>query len=182
MENRNYNESYYQVQINNGTLTGSDIIDQHITQVSVTNGMIALWTIGSALNALYDLTILTIAGCECKGRTNNKLRSYSILFLVVMAVTISTLAVLIRATVSSNQQQAKIAQTFNLSYQPNAEAYRFLISYSVELVMSLFVWYPIVGCLLFSGILGCQKLPIIGGRQAQINKLQEERSRTTSKD
>ena len=41
---------------------------------------------------------------------------------------------------------------------------RFLLGYVMEFAMALLVYYPIGSLVLFSGILGCGRLPILGGR------------------
>lgn len=56
----------------------------------------------------------------------------------------------------------------DLSHAKNPQAYRFLISYAVELALALFVYYPLFATLLFSGILGCGRVPILGGRPYEV--------------
>ena len=47
----------------------------------------------------------------------------------------------------------------------NASQFTFLLTYLVEMVLALFVYYPIGGTMLFSGILACGfKIPLLGGR------------------
>lgn len=176
-----YDATYYSVQLNQ-TVTGNDVIDSQLTQVNVTNGMIVLWTLGAALNALYDLTIWTIASCQCLSKNSqdpnkNRLRLYLVLFLILAIVTGSTLAVLVRATYESNQQTETVATSLELRYTANAESYRFLLAYFVELALSLLVWNFVVGFVLFSGVLGCwcqRQLPVLGGRPYEIRMLEEQ--------
>ena len=42
--------------------------------------------------------------------------------------------------------------------------FSFLISYAIECILSFFIFDPIIACVLFSGVLGCFRLPILGGR------------------
>ena len=46
--------------------------------------------------------------------------------------------------------------------------YKYLISYATELVLALFVYYPLIGTVLFTGILGCGNVPILGGRPYEV--------------
>jgi len=175
--------SYLTLQTGEGT--GIDYIDQNLflTQIEVTNGMIALWIFGGICNAFYHLTIRTVASCSCVGGGATasgkekgaggagRLRTYLVMFLVLIIVTGSTLGVLVRAAHESNQQNEEIANKLRISYTPNAESYRFVLAYFVELAFSLLLWNPIVGVLLFSGWLGCTRLPVLGGRPAELKAL-----------
>jgi hypothetical protein len=38
----------------------------------------------------------------------------------------------------------------------------------VELVLALFVYYPLVGTILFSGVVVCGKIPVLGGRPYEV--------------
>jgi hypothetical protein len=185
LEDQDFDESYYEFALNQ-TVTGNSMVDESLTQVNVTSGMIALWTVGSAMNALYDMTIWTIASCQCFNKGGKleggaRLRSYLIIGIILIVVTGSTLAVLVRATYDANKNQAEMASKLEISYTPNAESYRFLIAYSAELVFSLFVWHPIIGCLLFTGVLGCKKVPVLGGRPAEMKTLECKQQRESLK-
>ena len=47
--------------------------------------------------------------------------------------------------------------------------FQFVAAYLVEMVLSLFVYYPIGGTILFSGILSCGcKIPLLGGRPYEV--------------
>ena len=53
-----------------------------------------------------------------------------------------------------------------------------LINIVIELVVAWVVWFPLVATLLFSGILGCFRVPILGGRRQELYSLrQKERQR-----
>ena len=176
IDNSKYDATYYSASYNH-TLTGNQAIDSQLTQITVTNGMIVLWTVGGVMNAMYDVTIWTIASCKCfRSGTPGKdrLRFYILMLILLTVVTGSTLAVLVRATFDSNQQTAEVANKLELKYTPNAESYRFLISYAVEVALSLLVWYFLVGFVMFTGVLGCGgKVPILGGRPYELKKLDE---------
>lgn len=48
--------------------------------------------------------------------------------------------------------------------------FTFLVGYALELVVALFVFYFITSTVFFSGILGCGRLPVLGGRPYEIRK------------
>jgi hypothetical protein len=48
--------------------------------------------------------------------------------------------------------------------------YAFLVSYCIELVLSYTIFYPIIGTILFSGILTCGRYPVLGGRPYEIRQ------------
>ena len=49
-----------------------------------------------------------------------------------------------------------------------AQEFNFLVGYLVEMVLALFIYYPLGGTILFSGILGCGCIPLLGGRPAEV--------------
>jgi len=57
------------------------------------------------------------------------------------------------------------------------EDFSFLKAYCIEFAVSLFLYYPLLDTVLFSGILGCYRLPILGGRPYEVRK--EEKKRIT---
>ncbi|GKY99184.1 hypothetical protein MPSEU_000873800 [Mayamaea pseudoterrestris] len=180
IDNSKYDASYYSIQTNH-TVTGFTNIDSQLTQINVTNGMIVLWTLGGVLNAFYDALIWTLASCKCFGKNeggNDRIRFYVIMLIVLVVVTGSTLIVLVRATLESNQQTEEVATKLEIKYTPNAESYRFLVSYAVEVALSLSFWYFVIGFVLFTGVLGCFKYPILGGRPYEMKALEQERLQT----
>lgn len=48
--------------------------------------------------------------------------------------------------------------------------FAFLVGYALELVVALFVFYFITSTVFFSGLLGCGRIPILGGRPYEIWK------------
>ena len=44
----------------------------------------------------------------------------------------------------------------------------FVWSYMIEMILSLFIYYPIGATILFSGVLGCGSLPLLGGRPREV--------------
>jgi len=67
----------------------------------------------------------------------------------------------------------------NLSVESISE-FTFVLSYLIEMVLSLFVYYPIGVVILFSGILSCgcsNKIPVLGGRPYEIACEERRRQR-----
>jgi hypothetical protein len=87
---------------------------------------------------------------------------------------IATLAILLRSSAETAEENHE--EYVGIQIQ-DASAYQFLITYATELVLSLFIYYPIVGTILFSGLLGCGKVPILGGRPYEV--LVEQRKNQT---
>lgn len=59
-----------------------------------------------------------------------------------------------------------------------ANDYEFLIAYFVEIALSYFFYYPVVGTLLFSGLLTCGRYPTVGGRPYEIKQEMAEHGAT----
>jgi len=164
--------------------------------IKITQGMLFLWTIGAALHALFDNTIWYITACVCciKSRQHHRFKcwgSYCVILTVLVVTAIATLAVLLRVTLEQQQQEEDTMveedalgvedDAVQIRFQ-DASSYSFLLSYSAEMVLALLVYYPIVGTILFSGILGCGKLPILGGRPYEVmleEKSKQRRQRQT---
>ena len=65
LEDQPFNKSFVNVTLTNHAITGNAALDNQVSHFEVTNGLIALWTVGSALNALYDNLIWSVAACAC---------------------------------------------------------------------------------------------------------------------
>ena len=64
-----------------------------------------------------------------------------------------------------------------LAFADGEPDFHFLYGYGVELFASLFVFTPFIQTILFSGVLGCGRLPFIGGRPrtVRLNKIGERK-------
>lgn len=180
---------------NNTSEAGEDhgLLFQDNGEIIITQGMILLWTVGGTLHALFDQTIWFITTCACclPGQPLECClfaRQYSrflAVLAVVMATAVATLAVLLRASLQVEDEQttekpATLEDIYNQTGQrigqfkeQSVTAYDFLLTYGVELSLSYLIYYPLLGTLFFSGILGCYRIPILGGRPYEIR--QEER-------
>jgi hypothetical protein len=154
-------------------------------EIQITEGMIILWTVGGGLHAFFDNTIWYVTACVCclPGRALERLGkyrwcgSYLVIFAVLVFTAFASFAVVLRATLDSNDADVKLSDldtagitddTIKLGRVDDVSAYEFMLSYAVELVLALLVYYPIIGTILFSGILGCGKVPVLGGRPHEV--------------
>mmetsp|Transcript_2671 Transcript_2671/g.7360 ORF Transcript_2671/g.7360 Transcript_2671/m.7360 type:complete len:516 (+) Transcript_2671:359-1906(+) len=78
-----------------------------------------------------------------------------------------------------NQQQQQ--QPIVPQIDPNHDerrSFQFLVGYSVELVLTMFVYYPIGATILFSGIFGCYgRIPVLGGRPRELLLIRQREER-----
>jgi hypothetical protein len=182
-DDKDFDESYFSATVTDEGVTGNENLDSLMTEVDVTSGMIALWTVGGALNAVYDSMIWSVAVCACcqaGGRLEKfeKYRKYMplvVMFVVVGTIALATMSVLIVAvgedSVSKNEN---ISTELKMGGNSDAESFRFLLAYFVELLVSLFVWYPVVTTIFFSGVLNfCGKVPYFGGRPQEMRDLEK---------
>jgi uncharacterized membrane protein YwzB len=180
-----FNEGF--VTLNVTLAEGSDATDG----VSVSTGQLILWTAGAAVNSMFDLSVWYISACACclprahlefcsclKGLGN-----YLVVFITIIVVAVSSFFVILRATLESDGEVSLtdlnsgglMDDAIEIGYVQGIEYYNFLISWLITVAASLFVWYPILGTILFSGVVGCYRLPFLGGRPRDI--LVEERER-----
>lgn len=99
------------VEVKGNFTTGQANVDSNVNTLTVSNGNIALWTIGAAVHALYDNLIWSLAACTCcmdKSITAEKLARYKstgvwlVMLSVVVVTAIATFAVTLRAALDNN--------------------------------------------------------------------------------
>jgi hypothetical protein len=56
------------------------------------------------------------------------------------------------------------------------EDFSFLKAYCLEFAVSLFLYYPLLDTVLFTGVLGCYRVPLLGGRPYEVRKEEMKRS------
>lgn len=176
------------------------LLFQNNGEIVITQGMVLLWTVGGTLHALFDQTIWFITTCPCclPGQPlqcclfARQYTRFVAAVAVVMATAIATLAVVLRASLQvevdeqpSNTTTSTTTSLEDFYYQgrqrmgeiqdqqQSITAYDFLVTYGIELSLSYLLYYPLLGTLFFSGILGCYRIPILGGRPFELR--QEER-------
>jgi len=122
--------------------------------------------------------------------------SYALIPVIVTLLGFAIFLVLLRATEEEKRQATNIDDDDNMNnnnnnnaegnndYMDDAldieihewESFSFLSQYGIEVFLTWFLHFPIVGTILFSGILGCNgRLPILGGRPRDLKRIEEGR-------
>jgi hypothetical protein len=178
-------------------------LNDHVT-ISITREMLVLWTVGGGLHAVFDNTIWYFSVCVCCLNSKQLPRfkccaSYCIALLIVSLAAMATFAVLLRTALENTKSVDDFVSEESMAvgtvapargadggHGPDkvqlirfydASAYDFLMSYATEFFLALFVYYPIIGTILFSGCLGCGSIPIIGGRPYEVKLEQRQKVR-----
>jgi hypothetical protein len=174
-------------------------------QTRITVGTLTLWTIGSLFHSLYDMLIWHVMACACchpggvlyrpdRPAVYKNLGSYSLIPVIFTLLGTAAYLILLRATTEGNDDtdDTSSANQIDMDNGDNAyqqeelenihwddlegvQSFSFLFKSSTELLLAWFVYFPIIGSVLFSGILGCNgKLPILGGRPRDVQLVQRE--------
>jgi len=166
----------------NSNATIPDQLDLN-QEIVLTNYQIALWTLGTTIHCMFDLSVWFVAACsccqpgailECCGGFK-WIGTYIVTTTVLMTSAFALFIVMFRA--SLEESEAKITEldsaglfddAIQLGTTQGWESYDFMITLGIELALSLFFYYFIIGTILFSGILGCGRLPFLGGRPREV--------------
>lgn len=150
----------------------SEAISQR-TSIEVEQSLLFLWTVGSFLHSTFDLLIWYMTACACF-RPGGVFSQHSFcqhfglylsVLLVVGAVFSATSVIALRLNADMNvEDQTDILDGTRL----DSTRFSFLLAYSLELVFALFVFYFLTSTVFFSGILGCGRIPILGGRPYEL--------------
>lgn len=135
--------------------------DTETESTEFTTGMIFLFTLIPCLHSLVDLLSVSFI--------RNSIPAFLLLILVMVASAIVFLGLLV-----ANDEDDE-------SYYPVIVA----IGALIEIFLSWVVFYFLMATLVFSGVLGCYRIPILGGRphdlQVEANRQQDiEKSLATS--
>ncbi|GKY95187.1 hypothetical protein MPSEU_000482100 [Mayamaea pseudoterrestris] len=173
-----------------GNITTSD----NDASIQVTQSMLILWTLGGGTHALFDNIIWFVSACVCclpSGHTNytrwkryKRLGTFFVLVAVTLSVAVASMVILLRVLAESNGDNDSEAMddAIDLESVKDASSFRFLVSYCIELALALFVYYPIIAFVLFSGVIGCGTLPILGGRPYEMRQERLEEAKHASRD
>lgn len=156
---------------------------------SLSKGMAILWTFGSLLHSLFDFTLWQVSACACchpGGRCYqesgfcsmycNDLGSYMLVPFVLAMVGLAGYSSFRRVT-AFNELEDEFAVNDDLYQQVTGGTlgpYTFLVKYVTELFLAWFVYFPLVTLVFFSGVLGCGKLPVLGGRPRDKARVEQE--------
>ena len=97
--------------------------------------------------------------------------------IVMVVVAFTTFVVVVRAYESVEEEDGINIETFG-----NEADFQYLYGYVIELIISLFVFTPIAQIILFSGILGCCSLPVLGGRLYEMRKSKRRDNESTKEN
>lgn len=179
-------------------LPNSTAIHSEYQSIEVTRGTAVLWTLGSMSHSIFDLTIWYISACSCCRPGGicsaigclRRCGSYLVVGIVMIVVALATLVVVWRAAEETQAQYEEEKEELGLdddAYPQWGEiqgvsSFSFLVNYAVEVCLALMLYYPIFGTILFSGILGCGRLPVLGGRPYEVRKEEAREQRRRSQD
>jgi len=174
-------------------------IEAQFETVSLTNYQAFLWTIGAALHSSFDLSVWYLSACACclpggccvACQGYRYVGSYIVFFVVIVVAAAASVAVVLRASINSNEEISIQNITTGATYglwddeiefeNMDPSSFRFLITWSIEMALALLVMYPLLGTVLFSGMLGCGRLPFLGGRPRDVWVEECERRRKNRK-
>jgi hypothetical protein len=173
------------VDAGNATPAGVAAYDSaSVGHFDITQGMVVLWTFGALLHAIFDNTVWYMTACVCclsssRVDTYRKWGTYCIVVAVLLITAVATLALVVRtsAEVLSNTPYHDDDVTNPDLSLHEASMYKLLISYVIEFSISLFIYYPMIATILFSGILGCGSVPVLGGRPYEVTLEAKRRAR-----
>jgi hypothetical protein len=189
----------------------SFLADQSSFQVSST-GVVVLWTVGSAVHAIFDSFLWYALSCSCcpacqdsgdgegEGKSwlarNRKYCNVLVVIAVILIAATATLGVVIRAFIEGNENEQDAADALSSSVQTdgsgqpngaeplsNKDNYEFLKVYAIELVLSWFAFFPVIETLLFSGILSCGgRISCLGGRPAELREEEKQKEKERKRE
>jgi hypothetical protein len=164
------------------------------TNVQLETSMIFLLTVGSFLHSAFDMSIWYLMACFCfrpggycqkKGggwsRSSALCQTFGIyaaVLVVIVAVVSATFVAVVRLTQDEEIMSEKSAsfteelvgeQLGDDSSGPPSKM-AFLVGYVLELFVAFFVFYFFTSTVFFSGILGCGRIPVLGGRPYELRK------------
>jgi hypothetical protein len=146
---------------------------------NVTVGALALLLFSGPLHVIFDLSIYFVQACPpCRvgGFFDNYLPAahqrcwlwigaHVAFFITIAALSLAINVMFIRASIADGDGNDQDITT-------TPEHYSFLLLYLLEIFVSNFVAFPIGTFTVFSGVLGCGRIPGLGGRPYQVRKHQ----------
>ncbi|KAL7547149.1 hypothetical protein ACHAWF_010460 [Thalassiosira exigua] len=148
---------------------------QKYTNIEIQQSLVFLVTVGSLLHSMFDMVIWYLMACFCfrpggychqrGGKRSAFCKTfgiYSAVLLVMISVVAATSVAVVRLSEDQEREAASMAEKFAESQ------FSFLLGYALELAAALFVFYFVTSTVFFSGVLGCGRLPVLGGRPYEI--------------
>ena len=180
--------------IYNGTNVTNAIIEDTIgdasdrLKVDIGSQLTILWTVGSAIHAAFDMALWHMISCGyCSYGTNASNRQDCLIFgwstaiSIVMLMIIATCVVVyfrvFPLTDESDRLDEQLVSIMDDEIEPAVVMgfflqgdFSFILAFIIEFLASLFIWTPFLMTTLFTGVLGCGRIPCIGGRPREVWK------------
>ena len=158
----------------------NDVSFGDVHALTVTYGMLTLWTFGGLLHTIFDVLMWYLAACacfmtgvSCSKRSNFKLIGmYSVIAITAILIVLAVFVVTLRGAYEQRlrfMEEGKSMEDFSWLDLTKVHNYSFLIGYVIELFLVYFCYYPIIIFALFNGIVPCL------GRNREIQKQKRER-------
>lgn len=176
-------------------------------EFELTTGMLLLWTVGGGIHCMFNLAMWHIAACACCQSGGcfesyaccPSLGKYMMRFFVLCTGAFCTLIIVLRVATNdqiheySSIDDGNLTDTsegINFAFDDQLDLsvddvseFDFVFNYLVEMILAFFVYYPICGTILFSGILSCDyNIPVLGGRPYEISMAERRKSRRQQGD
>ncbi len=161
---------------------GGDVVDNIATEstlkIDISHGMAILWTAGAASHSLFDLVLWHMIACAYTERKCCHTFGWNMaVTVVILTVALTTCIAVVRAY-DYGWENIQNSEYIDANGLEKAD-FRYLYGCLLELAISLFVYTPIMQMILFSGILGCGVLPVLGGRPYRVR---EDERRESARD
>ena len=142
----------------------------------ISQGMISLMIIGGPIHVAFDLGVWFLQACPpC--RTGGVLTSHLpesqqkcclwigahvAIEITILSLALTVYVVILRASVEDDGDIDGVST--------GIDDYAFIASYLMEVLVVNFIMFPLCTFTVFSGVLGCGRIPGIGGRPYQVRK------------
>ena len=152
---------------------GGDVVDgiatENTLKIDISHGMAILWTVGAASHSLFDLVLWHMIACAYTERKCCHTVGWNMaVSLVILTVALTTCIAVVRAY-DYGLDDIQNSEYIDANGLEKAD-FRYLYGCLLELAISLFVYTPMMQMVLFSGILGCGVLPVLGGRPYRVRE------------
>lgn len=169
----------------NHVIFSLSLLDRHLIDIS--SGMLFLAIFGGMCNVLFDFGVWFLQACPpCQpgGLLNNHLSprinqawiwlgEHLAVIITIGGIALAVYVIVLRASVVDDGDPSGLST--------GIEDYSFVASFFVEVGIAQFVMFPLVAGTIFTGVLGCGRIPGIGGRPYQCYAEQQRQKRKAEK-
>lgn len=185
--------------IYNGTTATNTILEDTILEdasarfkVDMGSQLTILWTVGAGIHAAFDMALwhmISCGYCSYSSNATNNNREDCFIFGWTTAISIVMLMIVATSVVlyfrvfpmTDDEDDIRIdEQLISLTDDVVEPAevmgfllsgdFSFILAFIIEFAVSLFIWTPFLMTTLFTGVLGCGRIPCIGGRPREVWK------------